>query len=500
MMQATMDAVQEMQQVLVSSANAYDYDKSKNITPACARQVENTNGNTKATTTTVVSPPSDLAHDKSTVTCNISCIAILIPIPPYNAAQDKDNYNYAEALVKRGHVAKEDSYSQGGCGSCLGLELMGCLLTCTKQFRTLRPGEHETKQHVTTQHISLAMDTIQLFGRQKQVVSGGSSLSSRSHQQRQKHTGSQSVLRRLDILTLSGLPQGTGGRGAKDTKFVEIKYDASDMVHHDHDHDTNTHTNQNCHLLDQDSAFHHFPMVRPIALVKAPQEMMDEASGDAKNASTSKHTNTSTAVRGEDPQLAMVKHAEACDFVVEVCVPLLVLDVTVSERNALVGIVQSLIPPTSASSTSEGTGNANAPTDTNTVHQERAESRISESKKIGGSAPMAVAVSCHRAMLYLHEGEGEQQGSSSSSASSTSTSSFVVVADGVKIHSVLRSSPDGGTGLSQCRCLAHAFALYSANKRRRTPSSLSPTRQQHAIKKYHEQEQQQSATIGIILL
>lgn len=319
------------------------------------------------------------SHDKSVFTCNIPSIAIFIPTPT-GVSQST-----VEKLKKRFVLIQDDSYNQSG--DCIGLELTTCVLSSTKQFRKLRPGEHETKKDTTSQNVSFSMASLCVFYRGKKIPTDS-------------RLASQII--RLDVLTLSGLPHGMGG-----PTLVEIKYECSDLMQ-----DANYYV-----AIDHDSAFHHFPLVRPISLVKAPQEKSDNKSN-------------SNSLRGQDPQLGMVKRAEECDYIIEFIIPMMVLDISVPERHALLDIVSKLQPL-----------NSNIPAD----EQNQIKKANREESKF-----FALALKCHRAMVYLHENQ----------TPGDPTICFVAVGDDIKLHSVFKS----GSGMSQARCLAHDFALYKAQR------------------------------------
>jgi hypothetical protein len=198
-------------------------------------------------------------------------------------------------------------------------------------------------------------------------------------------SGNHDTPKRMDFVKCLG---GSGHDNSSPSTTMEIRYKCTNS---DSDHNK------------QDTHVHHFPYSHPISLAKAPQE------------STSRINQKSSwyyaAVADK-----MLKKAKQCNDIVQVSIPLLIVDVTVNERNCLLKILSDIVVPKSSSSSGKSL-----------------------------TALVAVNVTCHRSILWLHN---------------DNASSLLLVLDSFKFHTV--KSPQ--CGIMQCRMLTHDFTLFEGNK------------------------------------
>lgn len=319
--------------------------------------------------------------------CHVPSILCYLPI--------SSSHDQTESFVSRGIVIGnlEDRISSA---AVIGLEFKSFQLD-VRNFTKLRPDNSNNCQ--------LCKDTIVIFE--------SASLFARCTAVENERR----ITRRMDVLKLSS--------DTETDKAIELKY--------------------NCRGDDNSSAFqnnyasHHlFPYCYPISLAKAPQEILS-VPHTSKSSDDGRHGSSRIASD-------MLERAKRCGDILQVSVPLLVVDVAVHERILLLEILSGILLSSAS------------------FEVQKKQPRSDDFKV---SPLVGISITCHRSVLLLLEDNATLK---SSSSTSTRGGAFVMVVDSTKFHTVISSE----IGMMQCRVLVHDFALYEAHRYARRPDGHPP--------------------------
>jgi len=209
------------------------------------------------------------------------------------------------------------------------------------------------------------------------------------------------------------------------------------------------------HLENKSDAFKkkrakkYFPLVVPLASVKASQQIDDEDVNENLQPSFSNNGNSNFAqklkgtkrnIRGSDPQVAMLQDAALCENNLCVHVPSIALDFTALEKEILINILSNSVPRNSDEGKEENAAEA---------VEEGVEERPDVKNTLTG-----LSFRCDQITLSMHDNYELK----SCANSEVSMYTLFFVCDGFRSHCMLDKN-----GLKQIRLLSDDITMYEVN-------------------------------------